>query len=171
MSQKCYKLTVQLYCTYQLLQKKHSIATATQLWSLKLFISETSLLHMLYFMNSLTYIYLYVCILYTSSGYRTYIYIHTKGVPFSIDEAAPHHSLQDWFWGVHGSCVECHLLFLLVSPIVSCSVIIKLILGCLWSLVFVLNNIAFCNLLPPRMFMSLDLLSEYRIQHGTIGSL
>ena len=28
--------------------------------------------------------------------------------------------------------------------------------------------LAFCNLSPPRMFLSLDLLSEYRIQHGTI---
>ena len=43
--------------------------------------------------------------------------------------------------GVHGSCVECHLLFSLVSPIVSCSMINSVILGCLWPLVFVLNNI------------------------------
>ena len=28
---------------------------------------------------------------------------------------------------------------------------------------------AFCNLSPHRMFLSLDPLSEYRIQHGTIG--
>ena len=28
---------------------------------------------------------------------------------------------------------------------------------------------AFCNLSPAMMFLSLDLLSEYRIQHGTIG--
>ena len=27
------------------------------------------------------------------------------------------------------------------------------------------------NLSPPRMFLSLDLLSEYRIQHGAIGPL
>ena len=30
---------------------------------------------------------------------------------------------------------------------------------------------AFFSLWPPRMFLSLDLLSEYRIQHGTIGPL
>ena len=30
---------------------------------------------------------------------------------------------------------------------------------------------AFCNLSPPRMFLSLDLLSEYWIQHGTIRPL
>ena len=29
--------------------------------------------------------------------------------------------------------------------------------------------LALCNLSPPRLFLSLDLLSEYRIQHGTIG--
>ena len=29
----------------------------------------------------------------------------------------------------------------------------------------------FCNLSPPKMFLSLDLISEYRIQNGTIGSL
>ena len=45
------------------------------------------------------------------------------------------------FWGVRGSCVECHLLFPLVSPIVSCSMINRLIPGCLWPLVFVSNNI------------------------------
>ena len=31
--------------------------------------------------------------------------------------------------------------------------------------------LVFYNPLPPRMFLSLDLLSEYRIQHGTIGPL
>ena len=31
--------------------------------------------------------------------------------------------------------------------------------------------LAFCNLSPPMMFLPLDLLSEYRIQHGAIGPL
>ena len=30
---------------------------------------------------------------------------------------------------------------------------------------------AFCNFSPPRMFLLLDLLSENRIQHGTIGPI
>ena len=53
----------------------------------------------------------------------------------------------------------------------------SLILGCLWPLVFVLNNtliLGICviyNPSPPRMFLFLDLLSEYRIQHGTNGPL
>ena len=37
--------------------------------------------------------------------------------------------------------VECHLLFSLVSLIVSCSIINRLLIRCLWPLVFVLNNI------------------------------
>ena len=31
--------------------------------------------------------------------------------------------------------------------------------------------LVFCNPSPTRMFLSLDLLSEYRIQHGAIGPL
>ena len=31
--------------------------------------------------------------------------------------------------------------------------------------------LVFCNPSPPRMFLSLDLLSEYRIQQGAIGPL
>ena len=51
----------------------------------------------------------------------------------------------------------------------------KLILGCLWLLVYVCNNIlTLCILrsaIPhlPGCFLPLDLLSENRIQHGTIG--
>ena len=44
------------------------------------------------------------------------------------------------FWGVRGSCAECHL-FSLVSPIVPCCMINILILGCLCPLLFVLKNI------------------------------
>ena len=51
----------------------------------------------------------------------------------------------------------------------------NLIPGCLWLLAFVLNNTLilgiWCSTIPPRMFLSLDLLSEYRIQHGAIGPL
>ena len=48
----------------------------------------------------------------------------------------------------------------------------NLILGCLWLLVFVLNNILilgiWCSTIPhlPGCFLSLDLLWEYRIRHG-----
>ena len=33
------------------------------------------------------------------------------------------------------------------------------------------RHLAFCNLSPPRMFLPLDLLSEYRIQYVSIGPL
>ena len=33
------------------------------------------------------------------------------------------------------------------------------------------SYLVFYNPSPPRMFLSLDLLSQYRIQHGAIGSL
>ena len=48
----------------------------------------------------------------------------------------------------------------------------SLIPGCWWLLAFVLNNtryLVFYNHSPPRMFLSLDLLSEYRIQHEAMG--
>ena len=36
---------------------------------------------------------------------------------------------------------------------------------------FDIRYLVFYNPSPPRMFLSLDLLSEYRIQHGAIGPL
>ena len=50
------------------------------------------------------------------------------------------------------------------------------ILRCLWLLVFVLNifdtrYLVLYNTSPPRMFLSLDLLWEYGIQHGANGPL
>ena len=52
----------------------------------------------------------------------------------------------------------------------------NLILGCLWLLVFFKQHfdtryLVFYNTSPPRMFLSLDLLWEYRIQHGPNGPL
>ena len=44
-----------LYCIYQSLQEKHSIATITQLRSLELLTAKHPLLHMLYCMNWLTH--------------------------------------------------------------------------------------------------------------------
>ena len=48
----------------------------------------------------------------------------------------------------------------------------NLILGCLWLLIhFDTRYLVFYNTSPPRMFLSLDLLWEYRIQHGANGPL
>ena len=61
--------------------------------------------------------------------------------------------------------------------IVSCSMINSLILrmlvtfGICFKQHFDTSYLAFYNLSPPRMFLPLDLLPEYRIQHGAIGPL
>ena len=43
--------------------------------------------------------------------------------------------------------------------------------GICFKLHFDTRYLVFYNPSPPRMFLSLDLLSEYRIQHGAIGPL
>ena len=95
---------------------------------------------------------------------------------FCIGGAAPHHSLYGWFLGACGSSVECHLLFSLVSTI--CVLLygnkintrMLVTIGICFKLYFDTRHFAFCNPSPSRMFLSLDLLPEYRIQH-TIGLL
>ena len=62
------------------------------------------------------YIYLYVCILYTGSGYRMYIYIHRECHSVLV-ELHPITVYRAGFWGACSSSVECHLLFSLVSTI------------------------------------------------------
>ena len=77
--------------------------------------------------------------------------------------------------GVRGSWAECHFLF---------SLVYQLCLALWWKsntrmLVtfgicfkhFDTRYLVFYNTSPPRMFLSLDLLWEYRIQHGTNGPL
>ena len=99
----------------------------------------------------LPYIYLYVCILYTGSGYRMYIYIHRECHSVVVKQ----HLITVYravFLGVRGSSVECHLLFSLVSPFVSYSMIIRLILGCVWPLVSVLNDILTIGILRSVIF-------------------
>ena len=60
-------------------------------------------------------------------------------------------------------------------PIVSCSLINSLILGCLWPLVFVSNKILTLDMRVsaishlPGCFCTLNLLSEYRIQQWIVN--
>ena len=112
------------------------------------------------------YIYIYI-----------YIYIYNGCVIQYWRSCTPSRSIGLYFWGVRGSWAECHFFFLWFT---NCVLFFdkSLILGCLWPLVFVLNNtliliwyLVFYNPSPPRMFLSLDLLSEYRIQHGANGPL
>ena len=62
-------------------------------------------------------------------------------------------------------------------PILSCSLMIKfdtrmlVTFGISFKQHFDTRCLVFYNPSPPRMFLSMDLTSEYRIQHGAIGSL
>ena len=108
------------------------------------------------------YIFLYVCILYTSSVIGL-IYTYTKSVAQYWWSCTPSQSIGLVFGGARVLCwMPLSVFFGL--PFVSWSMIFSLILGCLWPL-------NFCNISPPRGVLPLDFLSEYRIQRGAIGSL
>ena len=104
-------------------------------------------------------IYIYVCAFLIWVLLQD-VYIYTTGVSFSIGEAAPHHVLWDC---ISGECTVpglnatfCFLWF------TNCVLLfdISLILGCLWPLVFVLNNTLilgiWCSTIPylPGCFCS-----------------
>ena len=78
----------------------------------------------------LIYIYLNICILHTSSGYMMYIYMHRecRSVLVKLHSTTIYRTVLG---GYGGSCVECHLLISLVSLLASCSMINRLLLGCL----------------------------------------
>ena len=124
------------------------------------------------------YIYLYVCILYTGSGYRMYIYIHREchSVLVELHPITVYRAVFGERAVPLAVPVECHLLFSLVSTI--CVLVygnkintrMLVTIGICFELYFDTRHFPFCNLSPSRMFLSLDLLPEYRIQH-TIGLL
>ena len=108
--------------------------------------------------------------------YRTYIYIPQEchSVLVKLHPIPLYRTVflgSAWFLGWMPFFVFFDL------PIVSCSLINSLILGCLWLFGicfkqhFDTRYLVFCNISPPRMFLPLDLLSEYRIQHDAIGPL
>ena len=87
------------------------------------------------------YIHLYVCILYTSSVIKL-IYTYNRSVVHYWWSCTPSHSIRLFFGGSVWFLGWMPLFFVFFGlPIVSCSMINSLILGCLWPLVFVLNNI------------------------------
>ena len=86
------------------------------------------------------YIYLYVCILYTGSGYRMYIYIHRECHSVLV-ELHPITVYMAGFWERVVPLLNATCCFLWFQPFVSYSMVIRLILGCLWPLVSVLNYI------------------------------
>ena len=102
-----------------------------------LFPSRSSVLIYIYI-----YIHLYIYSLYTNSVIGR-IYTYNRSAVQYWWSCTPSQSIGlGFFWGgVHGSWVECLFFVFFGLPIVSCSMINSLILGCLWPLVFVLNNI------------------------------
>ena len=80
------------------------------------------------------------------------------------------------FWGVRGSWAECHFLFSLVYQLClalcnKSSTRMLVALGICFKQHFDTRYLVVYNPSPPRMFLSLDLLWEYRIQHGANGPL
>ena len=119
------------------------------------------------------YIYICMCIAYTSSVIgRIY-----NGSVFSIDEAAPHHVLKDC---ISGECAVpglnatfCFLWFtncvLLFDKKSNTRMLVTF--GICFKQHFDTSSLVFYNTSPLRMFLSLDFLWEYRIQHGANGPL
>ena len=126
-------------------------------------------------------IYIYVCILYTSSGYRTYTY--TGSVAQYWWSCTPSQSIGLFFGGFY-LLLFFSARFLCWMPrdffgFINC-VLLYVILGCLWPLGFVINYILILDILRsavshlPGCFCLLPhwkFFIIYRIQHGTIGPL
>ena len=111
------------------------------------------------------YIYIYI-----------YIYIPYMSVIQYWRSCTPSRSIGLYFWGVRGSWAECHFLFSLVYQL--CLALwqkfnarMLVTFGICFKQHFDTRYLVFYNSSPPRMFLSLDLLSEYRIQHGAIVPL
>ena len=121
------------------------------------------------------YIYMYVHSLYEFC-YRTYIYIYNGSVIQYWRSCTLSRSIGLYFWGVCGSWAECHFLFSLVYQLClalwyKSNTRMLVTFGICFKQHFDTRYLVFYNPSPPRMFLSLDLLWEYRIQHGAKGPL
>ena len=121
------------------------------------------------------YIHIYIYIrmhLYTISGYRTYIYIH-RGCRSVLVKLHPITVYRTGF----GECaVPVWMPLVAFFGFTNCVLLYnnKTNTRMLMTIGVRLKHLdsryfAFCNLSPPRIFLPLDLLSEYRIRHGPIG--
>ena len=97
------------------------------------------------------YIYLYVCILYMGSGYRMYIYIHRECHSVLV-ELHPITVYMAGFWERAVPLLNATCCFIWFQPFVSYSMVMRLILGCLWPLVSVLNYILTLGILRSVIF-------------------
>ena len=111
------------------------------------------------------YIYIYICVhsLYEFC-YRSYIQRECHSVLARL------HPIT-FYRGMRGSWSECHFVFSLVYQLClalwsqpNTRMLVTLCI-CLKQY-FDTRYLVFYNTSPPRMFLSLDLLWEYRIQHG-----
>ena len=104
------------------------------------------------------------------------IYIYNGSVIQYWRSCTPSRSIGLYFWGVRGSWAECHFLFFLVYQLClalwyKSNTRMLVTFGICFKQHFDTRYLVFYNPLPPRMFLSLDLLWEYRIQHGANGPL
>ena len=118
--------------------------------------------------------YMYVHSLYEFC-YMTYIYIYNGIVILYWRSCTPSRSVGLYFWGVHGSWAECHFLFSLVYQLCvalwyKSNTRMLVTFGICFKQHFDSRYLVFYNPSPPRMFLSLDLLWEYQIQHGANGT-
>ena len=128
----------------------------------------------------LIYIYIYmcvcvcVCIPYKSSVMGR---IYSESVIQYWRSCTPSRSIGlYYFWGVCGSWAECHFLFSLVYQLSlalwwKSNIRMVVTFGICFKQHFDTRYLVFYNTSTPRMFLSLDLLWEYRIQHGANGHL
>ena len=120
------------------------------------------------------YIY-YICIPYMSSVTGR-IYIYHGSVIQYWRRCTPSRSIGLYLWGVRGSWAECHFLFSLVYQLFlvlwyKSNIRMLVTFRICFTQHFDTTYLVFYNPSPPRMFLSLDLLWEYRIQHGANGPL
>ena len=117
-------------------------------------------------------IYICMCIPYMSYVIgRIYIYIYYNGSVIQCWR-----SCTPSRWGVRGSWAKCHFLFSLVYQLClalwyKSNTRMLVTFGICFKQHFDTRYLVFYNPSPPRMFLSLDLLWEYRIQHGANGPL
>ena len=127
------------------------------------------------------YIYMYVHSTYEFC-YRTYIYIYIYIYIYNGSviqywrSCTPSRSIGLYFWGARGSWAECHFLFSLVYQLClalwyKSNTRMLVTFGICFKQHFDTRYLVFYNPSPPKMFLSLDLLWEYRIQHGANGPL
>ena len=118
----------------------------------------------------LIHMYIYICVhsLYEFC-YRSYIQRECHSVLARL------HPIT-FYRGMRGSWSECHFVFSLVYQLClalwsqpNTRMLVTLCI-CLKQY-FDTRYLVFYNTSPPRMFLSLDLLWEYRIQHGANGPL